>query len=863
MRHLVPALPPGNVMRRRLLDQLAGWRSLRLIQVVAPAGFGKTSLGAEWIGRLALLPADERPACLWLSLQPGDGAPEVFLRHLLEALLPLMPELAATLTLAAAGEKSNEQCVRDIALRLQHLARPPMIAIDDCHLLDAPAVALIQTLLDLAPPLHLILLSRTPPQLDATQLVVRSACLTIDAQQMRFDHAEFQAFARSNALTQLSSLGQARLEARADGWFAGLLLLLHAHHHDDLLDRFIGAEILRPLPPDVLDFLTDVCPLPYLDAALCAAATGRPAAACAQLLRTSSRINALVAPLRAPDPPDAPSSDDVFRMHPLLQESLLHRRSERSTFTDELELRRRAAFWLAPRGRTDDALSFLLPPQQQERIDIINAAVRPALLRREIAAVRRWLTYLPPATLSTHPQLTVDAAWLEYFISSAKIRPAIEHARAALAHADSNGNDELRAELQVLDAIQTWIEMKPDHARALADEAQRMPHAPHGIAAGYLRVFDAYVPRDPNDFQARIRTLQDAANIFERAGYPHGAAEAASTQGFLKWRAANGAGAVASLTYALSLMQVTGWANSQAAAEAAFACGEILYHMDRHTDARPMFQHTLDLWLMHEHTSHIAYWAEIGLQLCDSLDTLRFTEDPSDGKKWVRILTSQVMILIGMAGAMRILRDHRRGKPEYCRQTLESIAIQPHELTPEMPDVLWYAVLSGCICSGRADADVERLLRSFHARMTQVQNPWMTLRTDVLLAVLLQMNDRADEALDQLEKTLPALEHSAMPRLVLDHPDLLSLLERSRQPYAQKLLAAVDGATAARRKLGLTPTERRILRRLTEDRLPQEIAAELFITIGTVREHLKNCYRKLGVHNRTEAIRVAREMGLF
>ena len=102
-----------------------------------------------------------------------------------------------------------------------------------------------------------------------------------------------------------------------------------------------------------------------------------------------------------------------------------------------------------------------------------------------------------------------------------------------------------------------------------------------------------------------------------------------------------------------------------------------------------------------------------------------------------------------------------------------------------------------------------------------------------------------------------------MPRLVLDHPDLLSLLERSRQPYAQKLLAAVDGATAARRKLGLTPTERRILRRLTEDRLPQEIAAELFITIGTVREHLKNCYRKLGVHNRTEAIRVAREMGLF
>ncbi|MCX6016917.1 MAG: hypothetical protein NTZ50_00185 [Chloroflexi bacterium] len=70
MRHLVPALPPGNVMRRRLLDQLAGWRSLRLIQVVAPAGFGKTSLGAEWIGRLVLLPLiPELAATLTLRLQ--------------------------------------------------------------------------------------------------------------------------------------------------------------------------------------------------------------------------------------------------------------------------------------------------------------------------------------------------------------------------------------------------------------------------------------------------------------------------------------------------------------------------------------------------------------------------------------------------------------------------------------------------------------------------------------------------------------------------------------------------------------------------------------------------------------------------
>lgn len=858
MRHLVPVLPPGNVMRRRLLDQLAGWRSLRLIQIVAPAGFGKTSLGAEWISQLALLPTDERPACLWLSLQPDDGAPEVFLRHLLEALLPLMPELAA------AGEKSNEQCVRDIALRLPLLARPPVLAIDDCHLLDAQGIALIQALLDLAPPLHLILLSRTLAPLDVTLLVMRSACLTIDAQQMRFDHAEFQAFARSNALTQLSPLDQAHLEARADGWFAGLLLLLHAHHHDDLVDRFISAEILRPMPPDALDFLTEVCPLPYLDAALCAAATGRPTAECAHLLRTSSRINALVAPLRTPKALDAPSLDDVFRMHPLLQESLLHRRHEHSFFTNEPELRRRAAFWMAQRGSTDDALSFLLPQQQQEKIDIVSAAARPALLRHELAAVRRWLAHLPPATLSSHPQLAVDAAWLEYFLVSAPIRPAIERARAALAQRESpesnDGNNELRAELQALDAISTWLETKPDRARALADEAQHLPHASYGIAAGYLRMFDVYVPRDPNDFQAHILTLQDAADIFERAGYPHGAAEAASTQGFLKWRAANGAGAVASLTYALSFMQVTGWANSQAAAEAAFACGEILYHMNRHTDARSMLQRAVDLCIAYEYPSHVAYMAELGLQLCASLDTLRYTDDPSDGKKWAEVLMSRTPILIGMAGALRILRDHRRGKSEYCRQTLESMAIPLHALTPEMPDLLWYAVLSGCICSGRTD--VEHVLRSFHARMTQVQNPWMTLRTDVLLAVLLQINGRADEALDQLEKMLPALERSAMPRLVLDYPDLLPLLERSRLPYAQKLLTAADGAAAARRRLGLTPTERHILRRLTEDRLPQEIAAELVVSYETVRGHLKNCYRKLGVHTRAEAIKAAREAGI-
>jgi DNA-binding CsgD family transcriptional regulator len=859
MRHFVPVLHPSAIPRPRLLDQLAAWRHLRLIQVTAPAGFGKTWLATAWVNQLEKLPADQRPACRWLSLQPGDGTPEIFLHHLIEALLPLAPELAATRTLAAGGEKSDEQCVHDIAHSVQNLARPTVLVIDDFHLLDAPAVALVQQMIDLAPSLHLLLLSRTQPLLDLTTLIVRSTCLIVDAGQMRFDHAEFEAFSRSNALAQLTTLDRSHLEQRADGWFAGLQLLLHAHVHDDLLDRFIGVEILRPLPPAVLDFLTDVCPLPQLDPGLCAAATGRSAAECTRLLHTASQLNALITPFHAPE---MPQDDRIkFRLHPLLQESLLRRRISSDTFTDEIQLRSRAAHLLARNGRVDDALAFLKPEQRQDRIAIIASAMRPALLRHEIGNMRRWMTQLPDTALSQHPQLAVDAAWFEYFAFTASVRSAIERARAALAATNAD-TDELRAELQVLDAIYTWVEVKPDHARALADEARRMPHAPIGIAAGYLCMLDAYVPPDPHDGPARVRALQTAADIFERAGYPHGAAEAASTQGFVKWRAADGNGAIGSLEHALALMQVTGWAHSHAATEAAFACGELLWHTNRIADARAMLQQARDICNRHKHPSLVAFMAEICLQMCDRHSSIVAQTDSRDGQTWAEVLTSRIPIAVGMAGTLRILRDYQAHRIDLCVNTLESIGIAPSELEPSMPDLLCYAVLSGCIYTGRTDEATETALHEFRSRMADARNFWMTLRADVLRTVLLLATERADAALAQLTETLPFIERSGMHRLVLDHPDLLPLLERCPLPYAQFLLDAANHSDAARRRLGLTAAERRIMKLLAADHTPKQMAEEMFVTVDTVRGHIQNCYRKLGVHNRAEALAVARTLGI-
>ena len=851
MRHQVPTVRPNTIDRPRLLAQTVDWQGLRLIEIVAPAGFGKTTFAGSWLRRLANAGVD----CAWLTVDEArddDGVHDGMLPLLLRSLARSWADAAELLEKLRSHALSPQQCLRQLHQRLARRESPIMLVIDDAHHMSEPDRAVVQSLLDTKlSALHLTLLSRTALHFDRAHALLQAGCLVLSTKSIQFDHDEFAACVRAiggDAHGDANALAQ--LERRADGWFAGLQFLMHAAPAEtdgNGLDHYIETEVLSALSAETAAFLRTVCELPLLTAELCATLFDLPIDECQRRLADAAASCGLIR---------STAQATNYRAHPLLRETL-----QRHTAPDAVR-RRRAAAWLADHGEIDAALECAHPHDDRDLvIDIAAAALRPAMLRYDLATARRLLDTLPPTLLSQQVSVAIDAAWLAHFNDDApELRIAIERTRPLLT--DDQNLHEIRAELHVLDALCNWFESKLERARSLADEARSLPHAPNGLAAGCLAMADAYFPHDQENVSARIRMLQRASDIFEAIGYGHGAAEASATQGFIKWRHINGEGAVASLTHALSLMQMNGWEHSLAAAEADYSCGEILYHMNRLDEARTHLRRARETSVTHGVSPSVAHLATLMLEMCDLAEGRTHIDYEADARAWAEALTSLPPVGVGMVAILRVLRDFRTGQPTRCLQTVESLKTTSEDLLPTMNDGLWYAVLSGEIYGGRRAPSVEHKLREFREYKAGERNSWMMLRCDVLLAHYAQVSGRDALAHECLARALPSVEESEMSRLILDHGSLMSLLPSCPLPFAQRIAAEFSHVPQKSRPFGLSAAELRILQALVAGRTPEEIAASLVVSRLTIYGHQRRIYQKLGVHDRAAAVRAAREAGI-
>ena len=155
-----------------MLAALSAWRSYRLLRVMAPAGFGKSTLGVQWFQQLAALPEAKRPARAWAALDATDDAPERLLRCLVNSLRTDFPQAPELLAHGLAAEQSPTRILDDLLVLLAAHPAPVVLLFDDLHRLrDSTTLALLQAILDDAPPnLHLALFSRTRPPLQTGRL---------------------------------------------------------------------------------------------------------------------------------------------------------------------------------------------------------------------------------------------------------------------------------------------------------------------------------------------------------------------------------------------------------------------------------------------------------------------------------------------------------------------------------------------------------------------------------------------------------------------------------------------------------------------------------------------------------------------
>jgi LuxR family maltose regulon positive regulatory protein len=859
MRKALPNARIRLIERTRLLRMLAEWRSLRLIRVTAPAGFGKTTLAAMWLQRLG-----DEPIVAWVTLDAEDDSPDVLLQHIEESLQPGLPALAAISALERAGRMTAEQTVRQLCAEAATAGREIIVVLDDCHLLRAAdAHAVLQHLFDFAPPnLHLVLLSRESASLD----VGRSRLLDITAAEMSLDHEEFTAFVPGSAIEGLGAEDLAAVERRAEGWIAGLQMLAMTRHagappsdvlwQSGIVAEFIEHEVFLRLRPDLRALLIDTALLPWLTSESTAAVSGLDEAYCARLLFTIADANAFVIPLAA--------STAVYRVHPLFREFLLRRLQEERTAEQQRALRLRAAAWLGAHGEVDTALTLLQPiGAWAEAAAIVAAVSRSAILRMDLSSLRRWLARLPAEIVAGTPQLAVDAAWAAFLSDAADMRTPVTRAQQTLAVAAAGvDGDELRAELCVVETVCDLAEGDMGAAHRALQRTAQIPHAPVGLAAGYLHFLNSCVPVDPLDLDGRMQMNLFSERIFQSIGFDYGCIEASTSRGLIKRLCGDMQGALVDLQHAASVIHRSGWGHSLSTFDCHYSCAEVLYEMNRIAEVREELQHAIHANRFNDSAAATVHLARLLLELCDGVDSDSGFVPTDDDAVWAEIVATINPIIVAHVGWLRIRRDLCARRTARCWHTVETMHVLPADLRSEMPDLLWIAVLTGALAHRRQLPLLGRLLPEFRRRMEDIRNHWMLLRVRAMQVVHHLYVDDAAAAEAELHALLPRIEESGMLRVVLDWPPLEPLLARSRSPFAQRLRGMFKHVAAEAIPFGLSAQEFRILQHLVEGLSTAAIAERIFVETTTLRRYMTRVYRKMGVHSRAEAVQAARAAGV-
>ncbi len=351
VKRVIPPVRAGAVPRQRLERQLRSAET-RLTVVVAPAGWGKTSLLSGWAAD-----AGEKRRIAWVSLDEGDDEPVRFWSYVLTALRGVSDEISVgpLRALDAADVSPVELALPMLLNELAASAVQHVLVLDDYHLLTDPRIhEAVEFFVSYLPAsLRLVIAGRADPPLPIARLRARGELTELRAPQLRFSLDEAADLVSAVSGHDLDSVAAAAVWERTEGWAAGLQLAALAlradpakAHGDDrhLLDYF-AAEVLPGLPPAHRDLLVRAGQLERLSGPLCDAAlqvTGS-----AEVLAALDRADLFVSALD--------EDRQWYRCHRLLRDALA---SEATT--DPGEVLGRAAAWFAAQDRIDDAVRHLL-----------------------------------------------------------------------------------------------------------------------------------------------------------------------------------------------------------------------------------------------------------------------------------------------------------------------------------------------------------------------------------------------------------------------------------------------------------------------------------------------------------------------
>jgi LuxR family maltose regulon positive regulatory protein len=442
----IPPPRPGVVPRPRLIERMNEGLATgcKLTLISAPAGFGKTTLVSDWIA------TSGRPVA-WLSLDERDNDPARFISYVVVALQTIQADIGVSL-LPALQSPQPLQIETILTTLLNEISTIPenfLLILDDYHSLDSHPVdhSLAFLIEHLPRQMHLLIATREDPDLPLARLRARGQCTELRAADLRFTPAEAAEVLNRVMGLDLSEADVTALEARTEGWIAGLqLAALSMQGNKDtagFIQSFTGShrfvmdylleEVLHQQPESIQAFLLRTSVLDRMCGRLCDAVLLDSSIPGQATLEYLERANLFIVP--------QDNERRWYRYHHLFGDLLRKRLGQSLTPGGIAELHLHASEWYETNDLMLEAFRHAAAANDIERaVRLMESKEMPVHLRGTASAILSWLESLPKTLLDARPALWWKQAAMLLIIGEPEgVEEKLQAIEAALASATLPG----------------------------------------------------------------------------------------------------------------------------------------------------------------------------------------------------------------------------------------------------------------------------------------------------------------------------------------------------------------------------------------------------------------------------------------
>jgi LuxR family maltose regulon positive regulatory protein len=875
---VVPSTPGYLIIRKRLLDALDRGAQGPLVVLSAPAGAGKTILVSSWVQTRLPGPV------AWLSLDGDDNDASRLAADLMSALRSAsvikrgstLDRLDAPLGARADGFLAT------LVNGLSKLHSTFVLVLDDVHELTSPqACSFIDFLVRHAPSqCRLVLVGRADPPVPVQRLRVCGELTELRVADLAFDRDETATLYRQLGL-ELSEEELEVLWHRTEGWAAALRLAglsLQGHPEprrfvaefagtDRAVADYLVSEVLAHMPEDRRAFMLRTCLVDALSPELADALTGLDGA--------SLTLDALE---RSGVPVQQTRANGLwYRYHPLFGE-LLRAHLHHSRPEELPLLHRRAAHWYAEQGLVRPAIRHaLLGEDWEEAGRLIEENWLDLFLSGASSAVREPMAKLPADVIAAHPRLAVAFAGSR--LEDGDMDSAQHYLMLARgASRDEREGAQPKLVLVAVALLRARLRADVEEARRHAEELARLARTPQDARWARLRSFalsnlgaTLLWAGEPQLAGAHLR---EALALASEAGHEHIRLDCLAQLAIEHLLRGQLTQAGEEATSAVQLAERYGWEDGSAPACAYLAAANVAYWRAEFERAEGLVSRAVSA----------ANTAELPVRLAARL--LQALMTAAAGPQ------SATRGLLKLDALRAAIADGER-VPEYLQAALGDIEIRlllasdsVQVARGRLADARTRVAHSPSLLVREAEVELRageferarkltaKVLDQVEASVRAEIHPMTHLEALLVCALAEHAHGEHAAAADSLDRALALAEQEHWCGPFLLHGETMrELLERSAQSgtaHPALLETLLDGVgesqgtnTQGALAEPLTDREIRILRFLPTMLSNAEIGAETFVSLNTVKTHLRSIYRKLGARSRADAVQKARTLGLL